>query len=75
MSSAYRCDRCGSYYMKNDPAGRATRPVVGALDRLPLYAIFLNGSNVDKIDLCPDCANKLYSWITEVEHERNEEHD
>lgn len=73
MSRAYRCDRCGSYYMKNDNGG--SRPVVGLFDRMPLYDISLNGSNADKIELCPDCANKLYSWLTEVEHECNEEHD
>jgi hypothetical protein len=75
MSRAYRCDRCGSYFTRDDRTDRDERPIIGRLNRLPLYGVSLNHDDENRYDLCLNCAKELYSWITEVNHERNEEHD
>lgn len=60
MSSAFKCDRCGKFYILSDEG----RPLIGTNCR-PLMGIEFTGSGYIgyEYDLCSGCANDLYIFL------------
>lgn len=59
MASAYKCDRCGSYYERT--AINNTKPIVA------IKSFVLDSwSNIivgDYLDICPYCADSFLNWL------------
>lgn len=60
MASAYKCDRCGVLY--SEPSEEFK--LIDKRTNTYISKIWLGNSNWDSggKDLCPKCAEQLYSW-------------
>lgn len=61
MAKAYRCDRCGQFYIAND-----------YIDSYKPFYI----NNIIKcrmLDLCEECHNELQSWMNVYKYMEKEE--
>lgn len=72
MASAYKCDRCGSYYdwyQKTDvDYGNSVRITILAPDRHDMTPSYKS------VDLCPGCMSALQSFMI-MDHEKEKDDD
>lgn len=68
MADAKKCDRCGNFYTSSekrlDSQGRYLKGIT--MDGLKYTNGYINQSCTryqKQIDLCPDCGEKLISWL------------
>lgn len=72
MSDAKKCDRCGGYYMKGIENG--FRPSIEGLRIFGVRYVSGANQNIDKYDLCPKCAMKVWEYISKYD-EPTEDHE
>ena len=67
MANAKKCDRCGSYYDKNQKF-RLKNPLGDLADGIAFTGAKGNVSN--QFDLCDDCIEQVYNFLGGVKLEK-----
>lgn len=65
MSDAKKCDRCGGYYamgVDND-----IRPSCNGVRIFGVRYLSARGQRISDYDLCPNCAGKVWKYISEYD--------
>lgn len=78
MSDAKKCDRCGGFYMM-----RSENDIRPSLEGYRIFGVrYISGANqnIDKYDLCPKCAVKVWECISKYDEsiedqETNRKHE
>lgn len=65
MSDAKKCDRCGGYYMMGVDNG--IRPSCDGVRIFGVRYISARKQNLGEHDLCPDCAEMVWKYISEYD--------
>lgn len=65
MSDAKKCDRCGEYYTLCGENG--IRPAVEGYHIFGVRYVSASKQSVDEYDLCPECAMKVWEYISDDE--------
>ena len=73
MATAKQCDRCGGFFKANDVVKRKIDKE-DILYNFSVIRLFMNHTNMsDDFDLCPVCAEKLYTFMNGGEFDNGEE--
>ena len=68
--NAKQCDRCGSFY--NEIVDASLRPAYCGKRITGAQTLYGAGNELQKYDLCVDCAIKFWSFLKNKEENENE---
>ena len=77
MADAKKCDRCGKFYSIRpvwDEESGTTHPASDGRRILGVKLFGICENTIESYDLCPECANKLTTFLWNYDEESEDEH-
>jgi len=70
MAQAYRCDRCKTYFVKDEEYHQEDGELFASGTKLKLYPYNNKTCLRRDFDLCPDCQEELQTWFYDIDATR-----